>query len=93
MGYSTADEAFTHQFPTTFDKVYHPGPTRSHRCDFFAAPTGRHHVVGQWLRQQPQHRQWPGLCCQGQPRRWPPLEPARRAVSPPVGTQWAHRSW
>lgn len=37
MSYSAADEAFTHQLPTTFDQVHHPDPTWSDRCYFFAA--------------------------------------------------------
>lgn len=37
MGYSAADESFTHQFPTTFDRVHDPDPTWSDRCYFFAA--------------------------------------------------------
>lgn len=42
MGYSAADESFTHQLPTTFDHVHDPDPTWSDRCYFFAAaPDGR----------------------------------------------------
>ena len=37
MGYSAADESFTHQLPTTFDQVHDPDPTWSDRCYFFAA--------------------------------------------------------
>lgn len=37
MGYSAADESFTHQLPTTFDRVHHTDPTWSDRCYFFAA--------------------------------------------------------
>ncbi len=37
MGYSAADESFTHQLPTTFDQVHDPNPTWSDRCYFFAA--------------------------------------------------------
>ena len=37
MGYSAADESFTHQLPTTFDQVHDPDPTWSDRCCFFAA--------------------------------------------------------
>ncbi|CDO89051.1 hypothetical protein AWC29_21475 [Mycobacterium triplex] len=37
MGYSAADESFTHQLPTTFDHVHDPDPTWSDRCYFFAA--------------------------------------------------------
>lgn len=42
MGYSAADESFTHQLPTTFDQVHSPDPTWSDRCYFFAAsPDGK----------------------------------------------------
>src|ERR1700742_2273551 len=37
VGYSAADELFTHQLPTTFDQVHSPDPTWSDRCYFFAA--------------------------------------------------------
>lgn len=37
MGYSAADESFTHQLPLTFDQVHHPDPSWSDRCYFFAA--------------------------------------------------------
>lgn len=37
MGYSAADESFTHQLPTTFDQVHDADPTWSDRCYFFAA--------------------------------------------------------
>jgi len=37
MGYSAADESFTHQLPTTFDQVHDPDLTWSDRCYFFAA--------------------------------------------------------
>src|ERR1700749_2128118 len=37
MGYSAADESFTHQLPATFDQVHDPDPTWSDRCYFFAA--------------------------------------------------------
>lgn len=37
MGYSAADESFTHQLPVTFDRVHHPDATWSDRCYFFAA--------------------------------------------------------
>lgn len=37
MGYSAADESFTHQLPTTFDHVHDADPTWSDRCYFFAA--------------------------------------------------------
>lgn len=37
MGYSAADESFTHQLPVTFDQVHDPDPTWSDRCYFFAA--------------------------------------------------------
>lgn len=37
MGYSAADESFTHQLPTTFDQVHTSDPTWSDRCYFFAA--------------------------------------------------------
>src|ERR1700722_8664949 len=37
MGYSAADESFTHQFPAPFDQVHDPDPTWSDRCYFFAA--------------------------------------------------------
>lgn len=37
MGYSAADESFTHQLPTTFDQVHDGDPTWSDRCYFFAA--------------------------------------------------------
>ena len=42
MGYSAADEAFTHQLPRPFDEVHDPDPTWSDRCYFFAAsPDGK----------------------------------------------------
>ena len=42
MGYSAADEAFTHQLPRPFDEVHNPDPTWSDRCYFFAAsPDGK----------------------------------------------------
>ncbi|MBB2772542.1 MULTISPECIES: hypothetical protein [Mycolicibacterium] len=37
MGYSAADESFTHQLPRPFDEVHHPDSTWSDRCYFFAA--------------------------------------------------------
>ncbi|TVY00855.1 hypothetical protein FPV58_15195 [Mycolicibacterium porcinum] len=37
MGYSAADESFTHQLPTTFDQVHHSDSSWSDRCYFFAA--------------------------------------------------------
>ncbi|OFB37374.1 hypothetical protein BA059_19495 [Mycolicibacterium sp. (ex Dasyatis americana)] len=37
MGYSAADESFTHQLPTTFDQVHHADSSWSDRCYFFAA--------------------------------------------------------
>jgi hypothetical protein len=37
MGYSAADESFTHQLPLPFDEVHDPDPTWSDRCYFFAA--------------------------------------------------------
>lgn len=37
MGYSAADESFTHQLPVPFDQVHHADPTWSDRCYFFAA--------------------------------------------------------
>lgn len=37
MGYSAADESFTHQLPTTFDQVHHQDASWSDRCYFFAA--------------------------------------------------------
>lgn len=37
MGYSAADESFTHQLPQPFENVHHPDPTWSDRCYFFAA--------------------------------------------------------
>ena len=37
MGYSAADESFTHQLPRPFDEVHHPDNTWSDRCYFFAA--------------------------------------------------------
>ncbi len=37
MGYSAADESFTHQLPRPFDQVHHSDPTWSDRCYFFAA--------------------------------------------------------
>lgn len=42
MGYSAADESFTHQLPMTFDQVHSLDPTWSDRCYFFAAsPDGK----------------------------------------------------
>jgi hypothetical protein len=41
MGYSAADEAFTHQLPRPFNEVHNPDPTWSDRCYFFAgSPDG-----------------------------------------------------
>ncbi len=41
MGYSAADESFTHQFSRPFDEVHHPDNTWSDRCYFFAgSPDG-----------------------------------------------------
>jgi hypothetical protein len=41
MGYSAADESFTHQLPRPFDEVHHPDNTWSDRCYFFAgSPDG-----------------------------------------------------
>src|ERR1700741_3948829 len=37
MGYSAADESFTHQLPRPFDEVHHRDSTWSDRCYFFAA--------------------------------------------------------
>ena len=37
MGYSAADESFTHQLPRPFDEVHNADPTWSDRCYFFAA--------------------------------------------------------
>ena len=54
MGYSAADERFTHQFPRPFDEVHHPDGTWSDRCYFFAAFADGTAAAGQWLRQQPQ---------------------------------------
>lgn len=36
MGYSAADESFTHQLPRPFDTVHHPDGSWSDRCYFFA---------------------------------------------------------
>ena len=42
MGYSAADEAFTHQLPRPFEDVHDTDPTWSDRCYFFAAsPDGK----------------------------------------------------
>jgi hypothetical protein len=35
MGYSAADEGFTHQLPRPFDQVHHPDGSWSDRCYFF----------------------------------------------------------
>ena len=41
MGYSAADESFTHQLPRPFDEVHHPDGSWSDRCYFFAhSPDG-----------------------------------------------------
>ena len=41
MGYSAADESFTHQWPRPFDEVHHPHGSWSDRCYFFAhSPDG-----------------------------------------------------
>jgi hypothetical protein len=41
MGYSAADERFTHQWPRPFDQVHHPDGSWSDRCYFFAhSPDG-----------------------------------------------------
>lgn len=41
MGYSAADERFTHQIPRPFDAVHHPDGSWSDRCYFFVhAPDG-----------------------------------------------------
>jgi hypothetical protein len=41
MGYSAADERFTHQFPRPFDTVHHPDGSWSDRCYFFVhSPDG-----------------------------------------------------
>jgi hypothetical protein len=41
MGYSAADESFTHQLPRPFDEVHHPHGSWSDRCYFFAhSPDG-----------------------------------------------------
>lgn len=41
MGYSGADESFTHQWPRPFDAVHHPDGSWSDRCYFFAhSPDG-----------------------------------------------------
>ena len=41
MGYSAADESFTHQLPRPFDQVHHPDGSWSDRCYFFAhSPEG-----------------------------------------------------
>lgn len=41
MGYSAADERFTHQFPRPFDHVHHADGSWSDRCYFFAhSPDG-----------------------------------------------------
>jgi hypothetical protein len=37
MGYSAADESFTHQLPRPFDQVHEPDASWSDRCYFFAA--------------------------------------------------------
>ena len=42
MGYSAADEAFTHQLPRLFNELHDPDPTWSDRCFFFAgSPDGK----------------------------------------------------
>jgi hypothetical protein len=38
MGYSEADESFTHQLPRPFDEMHHPDGSWSDRCYFFAHP-------------------------------------------------------
>jgi hypothetical protein len=41
MGYSAADERFTHQLPRPFDQVHHPDGSWSDRCYFFVhSPDG-----------------------------------------------------
>jgi hypothetical protein len=41
MGYSAADERFTHQWPRPFDEVHHPDGSWSDRCYFFVhSPDG-----------------------------------------------------
>ena len=41
MGYSAADESFTHQFSRPFDEVHHPDGSWSDRCYFFVhSPDG-----------------------------------------------------
>jgi hypothetical protein len=41
MGYSAADERFTHQFPRPFDTMHHPDGSWSDRCYFFVhSPDG-----------------------------------------------------
>jgi len=41
MGYSAADESFTHQWPRPFDQVHHPDGSWSDRCYFFVhSPDG-----------------------------------------------------
>ena len=41
MGYSAADERFTHQLPRPFDQLHHPDGSWSDRCYFFVhSPDG-----------------------------------------------------
>ena len=72
MGYSAADESFTHQLPTTFDQVHDPDPTWSDRCYFFAASPDGTMLLASGYGNNPEHRKRAGLR-QGQSRRRPAL--------------------
>ena len=81
MGYSAADESFTHQLPRPFDEVHHPDSTWSDRCYFFAASPDGSLLLASGYGNNPNTKSGLGYV------KVPPLRPTRRAASAGWGTR------
>ena len=62
MGYSAADESFTHQLPRPFDHVHHPDGSWSDRCYFFAHSPDGSLLITNGYGSNPNQRSAMGYC-------------------------------
>ena len=81
MGYSAADESFTHQWPRPFDEVHHPDGSWSDRCYFFAHSPDGSLLLTNGYGNNPNQRSGLGYCkvaLADGPMHWTCIAPLRR---------------